>query len=119
MRIHHIGYLVDDIENAAIQFEHLGFSRIGKSTHDSSREVYILLLDNAGIMVDLVQPTSEQSPIYGLRKRYRNSPYHICYETENISATINLLEKHDGGGIPYSNRQPLHLQYQEVPMLHF
>lgn len=96
MKIHHIGYLADDIENAAKEFENLGFSRIGEVVEDPSREVFILFLDNDGYVVELVQPTGMTSPIYGLRKKYRNSPYHICYATDNLESAIDRLCKQDG-----------------------
>ncbi len=91
MKIHHIGYLVDDIENAAKAFEGLGFSRIGKPVEDSARGASILFLDNAGQVVELIQPTGKTSPLYGLRKNHRNSPYHICYETSHLQDEINRM----------------------------
>ena len=97
MTIHHIGYLVDSIENAASEFEKLGFLRTGEVVQDSLRDIYILLLSNAGQIVELVQPICDSSPVYTLRKRYRNSPYHICYETENIQGTIEKMVKSEEG----------------------
>ena len=48
MKIHHIGYLVDDIEKAAQEFEQLGFTRTSEAVEDKTRQVYILFLDNDG-----------------------------------------------------------------------
>ena len=93
MNIHHIGYLVDNIENAAIEFETLGFSRIGKATEDLSRGIHILFLQKEGGAVELIQPINNKSSVYGLRKKYRKSPYHICYETGNLKDEINHLLK--------------------------
>ena len=101
MKIHHIGYLVDNIENAANEFERLGFVRMGKTVEDYSRQVYILFLDNVGQVVELIQPVSEASPIYGLRKKYRNSPYHICYETNDLQSQIANMTNSAGGGWGY------------------
>ena len=99
MKIHHIGYLVDNIENAANEFERLGFSRMGKSVEDCSRQVNILFLDNASHVIELIQPVSKASSVYGLRKKYRNSPYHICYETNDIQNQIANMTNSDGGYI--------------------
>ena len=41
MKIHHIGYLVDNIERALSEFEKLGFSRIGETVEDPMREIFI------------------------------------------------------------------------------
>ena len=98
MKIHHIGYLVDDIKVAVKEFEKLAFSRIGEIVEDSSRESYILFLNNGGHVVELIQPVSDTSPVYGLRKKYRNSPYHICYETGDLHSKIEKLVSLDDGG---------------------
>ena len=89
MKIHHIGYLVENIENAAKEFERLGFSKIGEIVTDVSREIYILFLDNAGQIVELIQPVGKTSPLYGLRKKFHNAPIHICYQTNDLQDEIN------------------------------
>jgi methylmalonyl-CoA/ethylmalonyl-CoA epimerase len=105
LKIHHIGYLVDNIENATSEFERLGFIKIGEVTEDSSREIFIVFLDNDGVLVELIQPISETSPVYGLRKKYRNSPYHICYKTQDLQSKIeNMANSKQGGG--YTIVQP-------------
>ena len=99
MKIHHIGYLVDNIENAAREFEKLGFSRRGEVLEDTSLEIYILFLYNNEQAVELIQPVSEKSPVYGLRKKYRNSPYHICYETDDLPGEIETMTNPNSGYI--------------------
>lgn len=84
MKIHHIGYLVDNIEVAASTFENLGFSKTSEIVEDTLREIYILFMDNSGYVIELIQPVNESSPVYKLRKKHRNSPYHICYETDDL-----------------------------------
>ena len=97
MKIHHIGYYVDNIEAAAKNFMSLGYSILGEIVEDSSREIYIQFLDNNGYVVELIQPVSNTSPLYGLRKRYRNSPYHICYVTDNLENEIeNIVNSGNG-----------------------
>jgi methylmalonyl-CoA/ethylmalonyl-CoA epimerase len=92
MKIHHIGYLVDDINDSAMEFIKLGFIKKGEIIEDTSRGIFILFLDNNEYVVELIQTLNTDSPIYGLRKRYRNSPYHICFQTENLKKAIEELE---------------------------
>ena len=99
MKIHHIGYLVDNIDAAATTFENLGFSLVGKIEEDTTREIYIQFLDNDGFVVELIQPVSKKSPYYGLCKKYRNSPYHICYATDNLSEEIEIMVNSESGNI--------------------
>lgn len=91
MNIHHIGYLVDDIKASTGEMQKLGFSVISDVLIDEAKGVYGLFLKNNGYVIELIQPIDEQSPIYGLRKKYKNSPYHMCYKTKNISEEIERL----------------------------
>ena len=104
MKIHHIGYLVDNIENAINEFERLGFSLIDEVTEDSSREIFIAFLDNDGLLIELIQSISETSPMHGLQKKYRNSPYHICYKTWNMQEELAYMVNNENGG--YTVVQP-------------
>ena len=98
MKIHHIGYLVDSIANASIEFEKLGFSRISEVVDDKLRETYILFLANEEHIVELIQPINKESPLYGLSRKYRNSPYHICYETVDLYEKIEQMVHNETGG---------------------
>ena len=106
MKVHHIGYLIDNIKSAAKEFEKLGFSKTGEIVEDLDREIYILFLDNAGYQVELIQPTAKSSPIYSLSKKFRNAPYHICYETNDLQSEIDNMMKADGGYILIQKPRP-------------
>ncbi|MCL1864057.1 MAG: VOC family protein [Defluviitaleaceae bacterium] len=95
MKIHHIGYLVDSIESAWPEFELLGFSKISETTEDVTRKIYILFIKNDNYVVELIQPVSEQSPVFKLTRRYKNTPYHICYQVENLQYEIENLLNND------------------------
>lgn len=91
LKIHHIGYLVKNIDKAADQFEFLGFSIINEKCRDDHRQADILFMEKDGVTIELVSPVSEESVVAGLIKRYKNSPYHICYESEDIEADAEKL----------------------------
>ena len=91
MKIHHIGYIVDKIEKAAKEFKALGYVMRGETVLDEERGIFILFAENDGLVVELISPVNETSPLYGLYKQYKNSPYHICYETTNLDEQIALL----------------------------
>lgn len=84
MKIHHIGYLVKNIEKAQKGFEDLGYEAISEVTHDEIRGVDIMFMKNGGYCIELVSPFTKDSVTAGLMKTHRNSPYHICYEVDNI-----------------------------------
>lgn len=91
LRVHHIGYLVKKIDNATTEFENLGFVVSSPKAYDDIRKADITFLTKDSYCVELISPTSEDSVVAGLMSRYKNSPYHICYETDDIEATANIL----------------------------
>lgn len=98
MQIHHVGYLVKSIRNAVKEFEHLGFltetDEEGRHiVYDGYRQIYIAFMINGPYRIELVEPAGQDSPIYGLLKKYKNSPYHICYVAQDFDQEIKNLEE--------------------------
>jgi methylmalonyl-CoA/ethylmalonyl-CoA epimerase len=99
LTVHHIGYMVKDIAKSRTAFERLGFTaRTAEIIYDAGRVCYFLFMDNGGSHVELIQPKDETSPVWGLAKKYKNMPYHICFETPDIKATITYLTLSSSGG---------------------
>ena len=96
MKVHHIGYLVKNMEKAKKIFEQLGFednSDDGISVYDDYRKIDILFMKNGDYMIELILPKTEDSVVMDLRKKLGCMPYHMCYEVENIADSINELRK--------------------------
>lgn len=96
MRIHHIGYLVKKIDAAIKAFEGLGYTLSKPSSYDEIRKANIAFLSKDGQCVELVSPASEDSVVFNLLKKYKNSPYHICYESGrgNFEEDLEYLTSH-------------------------
>ncbi len=90
--IHHIGYLVKDINKSALAFEQLGFERENNSFFDAQRQVTILFMHLKNHKIELVCP-SKESEIYPLLNKFSNQPYHICYEVSSLEIAIEVLRK--------------------------
>ena len=93
MRIHHIGYLVKRIDDAVTEFEKLGYEIETPVLLDEIRGAFICFMQNGGYRIELISPEGEQSPIYGLLKKSKNSPYHLCYETVDFNNEVSKLEQ--------------------------
>ena len=91
LKIHHIGYLVKKIEKAKKTFEALGYLVEQDTVYDDIRKVDICFLVKNGYRVELVSPVSEDSVVAGLLKKYKNAPYHICYESDSPEAAYAEL----------------------------
>lgn len=83
LRVHHIGYLVKKIEKAQRTFEQLGYRTEQDVVYDDIRKINICFMVMGDCRVELVSPVSEDSVVAGLIRKYKNSPYHICYETDD------------------------------------
>lgn len=91
LTVHHIGYLVKKIEKAKDAFLSLGYQIEQDTLQDEIRKVDICFLIKDGYRVELVSPYAEDSVVSGLMKRYKNSPYHICYETTDFDSALTDL----------------------------
>ena len=91
LKVHHIGYLVKKIETAIRSFQNLGYEIIQDTIYDEIRKVNICFLQKDGYCIELVSPASGDSVVSGLIRKYRNSPYHICYETEHFDEDHQAL----------------------------
>lgn len=93
-KIHHLGYLVENIEKSRIIFEGLGFKTTLSVFFDETRQIDILFMNQNVFCIELICPR-EGSDIKKLQKKYKNSPYHICFEVESLVDSIELF-KADG-----------------------
>lgn len=91
LKIHHIGYLVKKIEAAIQTFEALGYQSVQAVMYDDIRKVNICFLQKDNYCIELISPASEDSPVSGLLKKYKNCPYHICYETADFDRDYQML----------------------------
>ena len=101
MTLHHIGYLVANIEKSIKAFESLGYSLVnyggdGDIVYDAHRDADICFLrpsEEGGAVVELISPKSKTSPVYGLLSKYKNSPYHLCFDVEDRDGEIARLKE--------------------------
>lgn len=91
LKVHHIGYLVKKMEPAIRSFEALGYQLLQNTIYDDIRKVDICFLQKDGYCIELVSPAAEDSVVAGLIKKYKNSPYHICYETNAFEQDYQTL----------------------------
>lgn len=91
LKIHHIGYLVKHIDKAMAEFERLGYDAVSEVTYDDLRKIRICFMEKDGYRIELVSPADSSSIVSGLIKKYKNSPYHLCYETQDFENDLAAL----------------------------
>ena len=87
MKVHHVGYAVKKLEKAAEVFKALGYLP-GEITEDELRHIRIMFMENGHERVELIAPNGESSPVDGVLKNSGPTPYHICYEVNDIKKAV-------------------------------
>ncbi len=97
MKIDHVGYLVNDILNSANSFEVLGYNR-GEVIKDPIQKCFICFLRREidEPKIELVQPFEENANMRKLLTKRGVSPYHLCYEVEDVQAIYSQLSETEG-----------------------
>ena len=90
--IHHIGIVTNNTRNSFQIFKELGYNSTGV-IYDELQNVSIELLNNqSNLLIELVQPLNEKSPVYNFYKKNGVCSNHICYEVEDINYAISDLK---------------------------
>lgn len=93
LKIHHVGYLVKNITKAITSFICLGYYVEKETMFDEYRGISICFLIKDGYRIELVSPATDGSVVSNLIKKYGNSPYHICYISDDFNNDCNLLTR--------------------------
>ena len=94
MRFHHIGVATNNIALTAQQYSIFGYEIFSETIFDPIQNVYIAFMEKEGSpRVELVAPVNKNSPILNIIKKNGTSPYHFCYEVEDISKEVERLKK--------------------------
>ncbi len=93
IKLHHIGYAVNDIGKSAAEFEVLGFKKESEVVEDKIRKVNILLIKKDNVLIELVSPLTKDSPVYTILSKIGSTSYHLCFSTGDIIKSVERLKK--------------------------
>lgn len=90
-KIDHIGYLTGDISQTSKAFRILGYSS-DNIVNDDIQQTRICFLHKEGeVDIELVEPYEENKTMQKMLTKRGVTPYHICYEVNDIDAEYNEL----------------------------
>lgn len=93
MKIHHVGYLVKNIDKSLTDFVKLGYKKESEIIHDEFRKINICFLVNGDYRIEFVEPTEECEFLKNLIKKIGVGTYHLCYESDDFEKDVkNLTE---------------------------
>lgn len=93
LKVHHVGYAVPDIGAALKEFGALGWAVCSETVDDLARQVRIVFMERDGYQIELVAPLSAESPIHKTLQKGCGTPYHFCYEVDNLEVAEAELKK--------------------------
>ena len=98
MKIDHIAIAVEDVEKSTKEYQNaLDVKDVEFETVESEGvKVAILHLENANI--ELMEPTSDSSPIKKFLEKRGSGLHHVALETKNIAGEVTRME---GCGIQF------------------
>ena len=91
-RINHIGIAVRDIDEAARFYtEALGL-QLGGIEEVPDQKVRVAFLPIGEVRIELVQPTSPDSPVAKFLEKNGPGFHHIAYEVDDVAAEVERLK---------------------------
>ena len=116
----HVGVVTGDIETTARVYIKMGYEQSNVVT-DIIQQVKICFLTNGESKIELVEPLTEKSSVNKLLNKNGVSPYHLCYEVDDIEMVYD--EMIEAGFIPlfrpveaiaFNNRLICYLYHQAI-----
>jgi methylmalonyl-CoA/ethylmalonyl-CoA epimerase len=91
MRFHHVAYAVRNIQQYLHEFVDplLSPDNVSAPIADPIQNVKVCFVALPGrVLLELVEPLSEQSPVNAIIERARGGLYHVCYEVDHLDAAL-------------------------------
>ena len=82
MKVHHIGYVVKNIEKYK---KNLIIDEVVKEVYDDIQKAKLVLIKTDNIFIELIEPQSEDSFTYNFLIK-GGGYHHLCYETTKTEA---------------------------------
>ena len=91
LRLHHVGYVVNDIDAAAETYRALGFT--DGERHEIPEQKILAMTFRAGAgWMELIQPTDPEGPIAAYMAKRGEGVHHVAYQVEDIEAKLAELK---------------------------
>lgn len=96
MKLHHIGKVVKDLDEARIVYEELfGLRVLGEPIVDPLQKVVVQFLSfgpGSGTVIELISPVSPESPVSKFLEQGEGL-HHFCFEVDDIFKETEALKQ--------------------------
>ncbi|MCA9836044.1 MAG: methylmalonyl-CoA epimerase [Trueperaceae bacterium] len=90
--IDHLGIAVKDIAAASLPYQLIGLPMAGEDEVVSSQHVKVRALQAGDSLLELLEPTSSESPIASFIEKRGEGLHHVALRVEKLEAEIARLE---------------------------
>jgi methylmalonyl-CoA/ethylmalonyl-CoA epimerase len=89
---HHIGYVTCSIADTSAIYQSAGY-QVGEIIEDTIQRAKIcFLVKDNNPCIELIEPVDNNSSTNKiLEKNSGTTPYHVCYEVDNVNETFNQM----------------------------
>lgn len=95
MVVDHIGYVVNNIEDAVERFtKQYGFSILHNVIYDPLQKVRLAMIISSDYRIELIEPVDEHSPSYDFMRK-GGGFHHFCYAVADMEQAIKDLQAKD------------------------
>ena len=91
-KVNHIGIAVKSIEKAKSIFELLGVKVEGEEVVEDQK-VKVAFIPVGESRIELLEPTSEDSPVAKFLEKRGEGIHHIAFQVDNVSEALDKLKK--------------------------
>ncbi len=91
-QVDHIAIAVNDLKESVRFYEELGL-KVTEIEEVESQKVRIAFIPIGNTRIELVQPTSPDSPVAKFLEKRGEGLHHICLETDAIEQTLATLQE--------------------------
>ena len=103
-QLDHIAIAVKDLEASTRFYEELGL-KVTEIEEVKSQKVKIAFIPIGNTRIELVQPTSSDSPVAQFLEKRGEGLHHICPETNSITETLQTMKEKEMRLIDKSPRE--------------
>lgn len=106
LSFHHFGLAVRNPEKAIRWLAGLGYE-IGPTVKDDLQQVNLVLCTSAALpCVEVVSRTEAEGPLASVLKSRTSLIYHVCYETQSLTGSLEAIARDNVGLIVASEAKP-------------
>lgn len=103
-RINHIAIVVDEIEDALHFWRDALGLKVTRVEEVPDQDTVVAFLPVGNSEIELVKPTSDESGVARYLKKRGPGFHHICFEVDNIEASLESLK---ASGVRLINSEPI------------